>query len=645
MQQYVSGQVIETKLFDGQYLVPVKLVVRENRIYLYFDFNRGLVNTIKKSFEGRKWHGPPLHPNGEKVWSVPITHRNVFRLEHLKRQYGTKPFARFDEDHTLLIPKIKQYCLSRLPADAQPYQHQLEMIAHGVQKRAAVWGAEMGTGKTLAAFMVMELLALWEDMTEWFWIGPKSALRATYLETYKWQLRIVPPFSTYEEIKKIVAHWEPGKPAPHGIISDEGSKLKTPESQRSVAVKYLADSVRTDHPDKNCVIVMSGTPAPKSPLDWWHLCEVACPGFLVEKDIYTFKETLAIVEERSRGEEGTYPHLIGYRDSTDKCNICGEPREVLAHDQLSPKFKHDYIACKNEVAALKKRMNGLVLIKFKRECIDLPEKVYEIRKCQPTTEVVNIAKLIVKSARSTIDALTKLRMLSDGFQYVDTKIGEGPCELCNGTGMHHEYVVNPDDVDDLKIVPCECPNCRGKGVTDRFKRDTEFIPCPKDELLEEDLDNHEDVGRLNIYAGFTGSIDKIVNICKRKGWTTVRADGRGWEGKTPLGEVLENKTLLQMYTMELDKYPRMAFIGQPGAAGMGLTLTVSPTTVFYSNDFNGENRMQAEDRGHRIGMDRERGGRIVDYVHLDTDQYVLDNLKRKKDLQYMSMTGLTNVFK
>lgn len=626
-------------------MIPAKIKIRDGRFYFYFGFNRGLIDVIKRTFENRKWHGPPIHPNGEKVWSAPMSQRNIFRLEHLQKQYGTKPYSKFDEDHSFLIPKIKEYCLSRLPLDRQPYEHQIDMIAHGVHKRSFIWGAEMGTGKTLAAFIVMELLSLWYDIDDYIWVGPKSALRATNLETRKWDLRVIPPFNTYEEIKRVVARWQAGEPAPKGLILDEGSKLKTPTSQRSVACKHLADSIRQDHGDDCCIGIMSGTPAPKSPLDWWHLCEVACPGFLAEKDIFTFKETLAIVEERERNEgAGSYPHLVTYRDDESKCNICGQPVDSLIHDNMSPKYKHVFMKSNNEVTKLHKRMNGLVLVKFKKDCTDLPDKVYEIRKCNPTPEIINIAKLIVKGARSTIDALSKLRMLSDGFQYVDEPIGEDTCELCLGTCKHWEYIPSSDDPEDLNKVECICPNCKGSGTTPKFRRETKFIDCPKDELLDEDLDNHEEIGRLNIYGGFTGTIDKIISRCHKKGWTTIRADGRGWEGKTPLMEILPNADLLQIYTMELEKYPKVAFVGQPGAAGMGLTLTVSPTTVFFSNDFNAENRMQAEDRGHRLGMDRERGGRIVDYVHLDTDQYVLDNLKRKRDLQHMSMTGLSNAF-
>lgn len=637
----------KTKFKVGDRLRDITLEVREdNRIYLHFDYNKQMLDIVKTTFEGRKWHGPPVNPNGPKIWSIPITHRNLFRIDYLKNKYGSQPFKRFESDFTLLFPKIKEYCLQRFPSDKQPYAHQMDLIAHGVSTKRFLWAAEMGTGKTLAALTVIELCALWYGIDNWWWCGPLSALRSTHLEMMKWdfKLRDTMRLMSYEELKRIVERWNPNDPTPNGLIGDESSKLKTPTAQRTVMFKHVADSMRTEYGDDGCCIgELSGSPAPKSPLDWYSQAEIAQPGFLYEGNFHLFKERLAIVEERERYEGGgKYPHLVAWRDSEDKCHFCGLPKDHKNHSVVNG--KHVYQPCKNEVARLKNRLDGLVLVKFKADCLDLPEKIYEEKRVVPTEETINCAKIIIKSARSTVDALIKLRMLSDGFQYIDEKIGECTCELCEGNGKHWEYIVTgvSDGEEVLSKVECECPNCKGSGRQDMFRRETKYMDCPKDDLLREDLDNHEEIGRFNIYAGFTGSIDRITKICHQEGWTTVRADGRGWEGKTPLGEILPNKALLEIYTMERAKFPRMCFIGQPGSAGMGLTLTVSPTTAFFSNDFNAENRMQAEDRGHRIGMDVERGGRITDYIHLDTDLYVLENLKKKRDLQYMSLTGLQN---
>ena len=70
------------------------------------------------------------------------------------------------------------------------------------------------------------------------------------------------------------------------------------------------------------------------------------------------------------------------------------------------------------------------------------------------------------------------------------------------------------------------------------------------------------------------------------------------------------------------------FVGNPQTAGFGLTLTAASNVIYYSNDFNLENRVQSEDRCHRIGQKNK-----VTYIDLMTrnsiDQYIVKKLQSK----------------
>ena len=70
---------------------------------------------------------------------------------------------------------------------------------------------------------------------------------------------------------------------------------------------------------------------------------------------------------------------------------------------------------------------------------------------------------------------------------------------------------------------------------------------------------------------------------------------------------------------------------------MGLTLTASPGCVFWSNTFNAVDRLQAQDRIHRLGMDVIRGATIYDLYHLPTDYLVAANLTEKIARQDLTM--------
>jgi hypothetical protein len=584
----------------------------DGRIYLSFNFNRGLINEVK-NMAGVKWHGFDVMPM--KVWSFPITSRNLFQLDYL---LGKNPYSSYDLD------------LKTIKFDRPLFQHQVEMAQHILTRHYCMIAGEMGVGKSLAAIVAMEN----SETQDWWWIASKSAIKSVELEIDKWKSGIRPRLLTYDELKKVVKNWKNGNPAPRGIIFDESARLKNPNTQRSEAAMVVAEAIRLEYNNDGYVVCMTGTPAPKSPVDWWFQCEVSRPGFIVEGNLAKFKKRLCLIEERD-GLYGVYPHLITWWDNEDKCAICGQFKDDLKHDLLSTDF-HTFVKSKNEVQLLYTRLRGLVLVKFKRDCLDLPDKRYVIRKINPSPTILRVAQTIAENASTTIKALTLLRELSDGFQYTDTKIGEEVCECCNG----------------LKIITVPetepCPHCSGTGMQVKYDRTATYVESPKDEVLGDILEEHEEVGRLVIYAGFTGTIDHICEFVKSKGWDYIRLDGKGWSYCDKDGnissEVDEPLKAMDLshpeYQVLREKYEFLCVIGHPASGGEGLTFTASPSIVYYSNDFNGMFRMQSEDRIHRAGMDKNKGATIIDIFHLPTDEYVLNNLKLKKDLQSLSLGEL-----
>lgn len=657
----------ETKFRVGRRMLPVKLEYRDDKIRLHFRYNPKLLQIVKTSFEGRKWLGPipGTRESGPKLWEIPITQRNDFVLEHLQaRTSSESPYYKYDQAlvQSNIDAKIKlvdAFMIERFGENFL-YKHQEEMISHALLTNDFILACQMGTGKTLAAFIYMAM----SNIDDWIWTAPNSALRAYNEEIIKWDHVVHPVTMTYDGLKKYVLR---GTHMPQGIIFDESAKIKTPTSQRSVAARNLANDLR-ELEGVTSIGLLSGAPAPLSPVDWWHQCEVASPGFLYEGNVFLFRERLGIFED---ADNGAYKKHVAWRDGEDKCKECGELRDAACHaNQGILPGTHLFTPGTDEVSYLYKRMKGLVLVKLKKDCLDLPDKTYERRLLKPSRDTLMAAKLVADTSTRTIEALTKLRMLSDGFQYTEKEDGETVCPVCVGKKEYFEYF-DPDDPqeyipedwvdqgikrlydDDGNVTEekqieystrtIECPNCRGTGRVPKYIRTATYVECPKEAALIEDLESHEEVGRLNVYAGFTASVDRVVSICRGQGWTTIRADGRGWEGCTPYGEILDNEKLLNIFQEQQEAYPKVVFIGQPGAAGEGMTLTASPTIIYWSNTFIGNDRMQSEDRGHRIGM-LEHGGRIIDYIHLPSDMYVLKNVQQKKDLQRQSMTGLREVY-
>jgi SNF2 family DNA or RNA helicase len=634
----------EVKLRAGGFKYPVTLDPFKDRLVLKFGYSPKLLAEVKSSFEGRKYHGfDTADPPKGKWWSIPYTDHNAFQLAYMM---GENPYAPYETE----LPDFE----SKYPL----YSHQKEMAAHVLERRHCILGAEMGTGKTLTIIAAVEQF---DPNAEMWYVAPAKALEAVKREFIKWKTPLKPKFMTYEGMKKEVMNWTNGRIAPKVLIFDESSRAKNPKAQRTQCAQALADAVRADHGRDSLIVPMSGSPAPKAPTDWFSQCKIACPGFLREGRYYDFEHRLSLITQQQSLEGVSYPERVCWLDDEKRCAECGKPEDHSSHQRLSHPNFHSYQKSINEIAKLYRRMKGLVDIKFKKDCLDLPDKIYTPIILEPSKEISRLAKLVELTSTTAIQTLTKLRELSDGFQYIETPIGAKTCEGCNGTKQILEWYdpndpdssVNPHDIDNcpphevakrFKQELVECPNCNGSGEQTTFKRDVKEINTPKIEALKGELDLHDDVGRIVIYAAFFGSIDRIVREVNAFGWHCIRVDGRGWHVTSPDGMVLDIDPLT-MFQDNLIKYPRVAFVGQPGAAGMGLTLTASPTIVYYSNDFNAESRIQSEDRIHRIGMDKNRGATIKDFICLPTDQLVLDNLKKKKRLQSMTMGEIKEVLK
>ncbi len=624
------------KLKAGKYIVPVAVIRKKSRLFLRFRYNKKLLAEVKM-MEGAKWHGfddPPL-----KQWSIPDSARNRFTLDYLQ---GNNPYAPYEGELVDL-----EYLRS-------VFKHQSDMISHGLQRKRGIFACEMGTGKTLAWIEVIERISDLKDNEVWY-VGPKSGVVAVNRELRKWRCTMKPLMMTYEGLTKRMKTFNADiENPPRMICFDESSKLKTPTSQRSHAALTLANCMR-DHWGSDCyIILMSGTPAPKTPADWWHQCEVACPGYLAEGNIHKFKNRLCVIEERQSITGGVYPHVVTWLDDSNKCATCGELGCVdMEHARSS----------KNEIEYLYRRMEGLVLVRFKRDCLDLPDKRYETIRVKPSASILRSAKLIVNTSRRAIEALTLLRELSDGFQYREEVVGTIVCPNCKGAAtVTVKQLIEGADLDimapqhvegtDFEMVDVQCDLCRGNGKVNKLARMTENLgSCPKDQIFLDELDAHDEVGRYIAWGGFTGTIDRLVEMAKSQGWAVLRVDGRGYIGINTDGSAIPHEVLLDCMDGSapnkarlLEEYPKVCFIGHPQAGGMALTLTSSPTSLFVSNSFSGEARMQAEDRGHRPGMDIDRGHTIKDIIHLPVDQLVIDNLQKKKKLQSMTMGQLADSF-
>jgi hypothetical protein len=377
--------------------------------------------------------------------------------------------------------------------------------------------------------------------------------------------------------------------APDGIIFDESSALKTPTTKTATAAQSIADLIREQYGMEGYVILLSGTPSAKHPTDLWSQCEIAWPGYIKEGEFRSFERRYAIMETVEDMDGVGYTKRVGWRE--------------------------------DEVARLPNRYKGLMTVYRKSDWLDLPEKVYIKKRLVPSKKILRVAKSLCNVAPNTITALNWCRALSSGFQYINTVVGEEKCPVCKGTGRYDH--------------PTEhiCPGCAGAKVIPKYERQTRRVKTPKDNALREILDANEAHGRLVIAATYQGSVDRVLDICKARGWAVACVDGRGWRSYDNQGGSIDVEPL----DLWEEFHGKVCFVCNPGSARFGLTLTLAHTLVFYDNNFSAEHRLQMEDRIHRMSMDLTLGATIIDLIHLPIDQLVLDTLKANKKLEHMSL--------
>lgn len=335
------------------------------------------------------------------------------------------------------------------------------------------------------------------------------------------------------------------------IAVDESTVIKTWDAKQTKRLCQLGKYAEARR-------ILTGTPVTNSPMDLFGQLSFLNPKYLGFRNFYSFRARYAkLVKEKNHKQNREYTRVVGYQHL----------------DELISK------------------VDRICIRVTKKECLDLPEKMYIRRvvhmtktqqqlydtlKKESFAEHIKEGKLETMEVTNVLTKWLRLQQLLGG--YMTNEDGQTVC-----------IFDQPDKNPRLKEL---------RAVTD------------------------EVTGKAIIWSRFRAEIDLISKSLRKWYGPDCVVE---YHGGVKEKERDENVTAFQ----NNDKV--RFFVGQPNAGGYGLTLTAANTVVYYSNDFNLATRLQSEDRAHRIGQKNP-----VTYVDLEVpgtiDTKILSALLSKKNV-------------
>tara|TARA_R110000803_G_scaffold38137_4_gene82338 strand:+ start:57 stop:1754 length:1698 start_codon:yes stop_codon:yes gene_type:complete len=315
------------------------------------------------------------------------------------------------------------------------------------------------------------------------------------------------------------------------LVVDESSRIKTPGAKRTKAITKFGKNAKYRR-------IMTGTPVTKGPEDIYAQFRFLDPFILGYDSYYSFRARYCV--------------MGGY-----------ENRQIVSY---------------SHVDELTKSIEGHSFRVLKKDCLDLPEKIYQRHPVELSKKQRKLYDQMAKNFAAELDgehlsapeAITRLLRMQQ--------------IICGWF---------PTDDGGMEI---DEKNTRLKALIDLLTD----IHC-----------------KVIIWARFKRDIKAI-------------GDALGDAAVSYFGEVSNDDREVAVDRFQNDPKVRY-FIGQPQSGGIGLTLTAAECAIYYSNSFDLETRMQSEDRCHRIGTRN-----AVTYIDFESpktiDTKIINALRDKKSL-------------
>lgn len=328
------------------------------------------------------------------------------------------------------------------------------------------------------------------------------------------------------------------------LVLDESTAVKNHKSQQSKACYKLSQHI--EHK-----LILTGTPVMNSPLDIFGQYRILNPD-IFGRSHYRFKHRYAIFGGYGNFQVLKWINMIEFKERVGTCAIR----------------------------------------RTKDECLDLPEKLYQVVKLDLPDE----QKRHYKELRE------------------------------NFVAEYKEKIITASNVLTRLI--------RFSQITAGFIKDVEGV--------EHEFSKNPKVDWLLDFMGNLGADRKVIVFCRfiHEIKMVERALAKhGYQFVTVMGGVKDRLSKVK----DFNENPKTrAFIGQISTTGMGINLTSAQYVVFLTNSYSYGERVQAEDRAHRIGQ--SKNVTYIDVLMRGTiDVHIHRVLGTKQSLSNMVVSDLVDM--
>ncbi|WNV48674.1 DNA helicase [Pseudomonas phage Clover] len=405
-------------------------------------------------------------------------------------------------------------------------------------------------------------------------------------------------------------------------VLDEAHYIKTPTAERTKSILRSAKYA----PFRR---VLTGTPIAQGPFDAYSQIKFLIDDYWNKNQLGTFTEfkqhfgiwkkgwnPTAFNPKTKKNDGNEYDVLVGYR-RLDDLNALLQPvsSRVTKDDvlDLPPKlYSKRFFPMTPEQGKLYRQLRDEYIVWLETGGI---ERDAEAVAAEPSPDACPTC-------------LGKREVESDGFIYPCPDCGDAPDLGAEGTTP---VIAALAITRLLRLQQITC----GYLPTDDEAEPVYTIPGPNRRLdLLCDL-IEESQHKVIVWARFQMDITLIMDALRERGISAVRYDGlvndderadakARFQGERPL---YHNGQVVGREAVPPEEQARV-FVGNPAAGATGLTLTAAKTVIYYSNSFKLIDRLQSEDRAHRIGQ--TNNVLYIDLVAEDSvDEKVVEALRNK----------------